>query len=74
MAQRTPAGAAILDVSLELLAVALFTLIAGASDDAGKVVLIVMAGLWLIYLISYSNILASLNVKLQQLIGNPTNR
>lgn len=74
MAQRTPAAAAILDVSLELLAVGLFTLIAGASDEVGKVVLIVMAGLWLIYLISYSSILSSLNNKLQQLIGNPTNK
>lgn len=74
MAQRSPAGAAILDVSLELLAVALFTLIAGASDDVGKTVLIVMAGLWLIYIISYSDLLSSLNNKLQQLVGNPTNK
>jgi hypothetical protein len=74
MATRSPASTAILEISLELVAVAVFTLIAGASDEAGKGVLIIMAGFWLIYLISEAGVFANLNNVLQNLIANPTNK
>jgi hypothetical protein len=54
-------GDVILTVGVELAAVALFTLVAGASDDAGSVVVLFMAGLWLIYLVSDSKVLAGLS-------------
>jgi len=51
---------ALVQLALELLAVALFTLIAGASDEVGKLVVIFMTGLWMIYLIENSKLIAGL--------------
>lgn len=48
----------ILKVGLELGAVGVFTLIAGASDDAGSLTIIFMIGLWLIYMVSNSGVIA----------------
>lgn len=45
---------AILGVAVEGLAVGLFTLVAGASDDAGTIVIIFMVGLWVIWLVTNS--------------------
>lgn len=42
----------LLTVSVELLAVGLFTLLAGTSPDVGNIVVLFMVGLWVIYLIS----------------------
>jgi hypothetical protein len=50
----------ILNVGVELLAVGLFTLLAGASDEAGNIVVIFMIGLWLIWMISDSSVVASI--------------
>jgi hypothetical protein len=45
----------------ELAAVAVFTLIAGASDDAGTIMVLVMVGLWLIYMVSDSKVIAGIS-------------
>lgn len=47
-------GQTILIVAVELLGVALLTLLAGSSNDAGNIVVLLMLGFWLIYLISDS--------------------
>jgi hypothetical protein len=38
-------------VSMELLAVGLFTLLAGISDKVGKAMVIVMVGFWMLFMI-----------------------
>lgn len=73
MATRPPASAAILSISLELAAVAVFTLLAGASDDAATAVLIIMAGLWLIYGIEQSGVLYDLVGAFRSLSVYPSN-
>lgn len=44
----------ILVIGIELLGVGLLTLLAGASDEAGQIVVIFMIGLWLIWAITDS--------------------
>jgi hypothetical protein len=51
----------ILLVGIELGAVGVFTLIGGASDEAGSVVILFMIGLWMIYLVSDGAVLASIS-------------
>ena len=48
----TGATAAILDVSVEVVGVGLLALLAGASDDMGKIVVMFMAGLWCVFIIA----------------------
>ena len=55
------ASDALLTVGVELGAVAVFTLIAGASDDAGSLVVLFMVGLWLIFLVSDSSVIAGVS-------------
>lgn len=56
-----PVGSeALIQLGLELLAVSLFTLLAGASDEVGKLVVIFMVGMWMIYLIENSKVIAGL--------------
>lgn len=56
-----PVGSdALLQLALELLAVAVFTLIAGASNEIGSLVVIFMVGMWMIYLIENSKVIAGL--------------
>lgn len=74
MAQRSSASTAILAVSLELLAVGVFTLIAGASDDVATIVLLFMTGMWIIFLITQSSVIAGLENALTTIAGNPTNK
>jgi hypothetical protein len=50
---------ALLKLGLELAAVALFTLAAGISNDAGSFMVLWMVGLWLIYMVSDSAVIAS---------------
>jgi hypothetical protein len=49
------AANAILAVAVEGLTVGIFTLIAGANDEAGSAVILFMIGLWLIWLVSNSD-------------------
>jgi hypothetical protein len=59
-------GSAILVLGVEFAAVALFTFIAGVSDDAGTIMVIIMVGLWLIYLVNNSQVIAGIS----NVIGN----
>lgn len=56
---------AILQLALELLAVSLFTLMAGTSDEMGKLMILFMVGFWLIYLIQNSKVIAGLERMLE---------
>ena len=47
-------------IAIELLAVGLFTLIAGISNEFGSVVVVFMVGLWLIYMLTTSQVLTKL--------------
>lgn len=42
-------------IALELFGVWMFTLLAGASNDAGTIMVILMTGLWLIFLIKHQS-------------------
>lgn len=57
---KVPVSDTILSVAVELLAVGLFTLIAGASNQFGTVVVIFMLGLWLLYLLTDSQVVTNL--------------
>lgn len=59
-AKKAADSEALTQLALELLAVAVFTLIAGASDEMGTLVVIFMVGMWLIYLIENSKTIAAL--------------
>jgi len=60
-AKKRPADSeALVQLALELLAVSLFTLIAGASNEMGTLVVLFMVGMWLIYLIENSKTIAGL--------------
>lgn len=51
-------------IAIELLAVGLFTLLAGISDEWGKIMVIFMVGLWLIYSVTTFNVLERLGLSL----------
>lgn len=53
-------SATALTVGVELLGVGLLTVLAGASDDAGSIVVLFMIGLWLIWMISDASVLSRL--------------
>lgn len=63
MAQKHAADSSetLLTLGLELGAVALFTIIAGFSDDAGTFMVLWMVGLWLIYMVSDSQVIAGIS-------------
>lgn len=65
---RPPASDALLMLALEFLAVGLFTLIAGSSDEIGTLMTLFMVGLWLIYFITDSGVLLKLEKSLEVLI------
>lgn len=56
----TGPSAAALSVGVELLGVGLLTILAGASEEAGSVVVLFMIGLWLIWMISDASVLSKL--------------
>jgi hypothetical protein len=60
MAAKGSSSDAILIVGVELLGVGLLTLLAGASDDAGNIVVVFMLGLWLIYMVTNPGTIAGL--------------
>lgn len=73
MATRPAPSVALLTIGLELLGVAVLTLLAGASKEAGTIVLIVMTGFWLIYAIGESNILVNVVNTFTSYVYDPTN-
>lgn len=56
----TAAHPTLVVVAVELLAVGLFTLLAGISNDVGTIVVLFMVGLWLIFLITDSQTVAGI--------------
>jgi len=55
----------ILTVGVELAGVALLTLLAGASDEAGNIVVVFMLGLWLIWMVTYPKTIEGIGNVLQ---------
>jgi hypothetical protein len=64
----TGTSSTILVIGVEFLAVGLFALIAGISDDVGNLVVIFMIGLWLILMISDSKIFTGLGNALSNVV------
>jgi hypothetical protein len=62
-------GDVALMVGVEMLGVGVFTLIAGASDDAGKIVVLFMVGLWVIFLVTNSKVIASIDNGLANVVS-----
>lgn len=60
----SPRHSIVLVIAIELLAVGLFTLLAGISDEWGKIMVIFMVGLWLIYSVTTFNVLERLGLSL----------
>lgn len=58
--QKPAATDALMMLGIELLAVGIFTAIAGANPELGHVMVLWMVGLWLIYLITNSSVLKGL--------------
>ena len=56
---------ALIQLALELLAVSVFTLLAGASNEAGTLVVLFMVGMWMIYMIQNSKTIAGLEKALE---------
>lgn len=77
MAQRTASSQAILIIGLELLGVAIFTMIAGINDRVGNIMVVLMAGLMMAWALSGSGAF-KLNVAVGDLwtLGfvNPSNK
>lgn len=73
MATRPAPSVALLTIGLELLGVAVLTLLAGASPEAGTIMLIVMSGFWLIYAIGETSVLQNVVEAFLSLTQNPTN-
>lgn len=73
MATRTPMSASLLELAMELAGVGAMMLIAGASDDAGTMMIIIMMGFWLIFLISQSGVVKNMVSALSAMALNPTN-
>jgi hypothetical protein len=63
-AKRPAASETILTLALEFLAVGLFTLLAGANDQSGEIMILFMVGLWLIYLVTDSAVVAGIGATL----------
>lgn len=63
--KRTGSSEAIVQLALELLAVSLFTLMAGASKEMGSLMVLFMIGFWLIYLIQNAKVIAGLERMLE---------
>lgn len=63
--RRNAASEAILTVALEGLAVAVFTLLAGAGPQMGNIMMIFMVGFWLMYMVTNAGLLERLNIALK---------
>lgn len=71
--KRTGTSAALLSVAMELLAVGLFTLMAGANSEMGTIMVIFMIGFWMIFAITESGVVSGLGRALASLTDNPSN-
>lgn len=57
-------------VAIELLAVGIFTLIAGVNTNMGKFMVILMVGFWLIYVVTTSAVISNLGNALGKVADN----
>lgn len=71
---RPDASSALLTLMLEFVAVGVFAVLAGASDDAGTLVVLMMVGFWLIYMVTESSVIAGIGNALAYLTANPSNK
>lgn len=62
--KRPASSEAIMTLGLEILAVGIFTVMAGISHDMGTIVIIFMVGFWLIYMITDSAVIAKIGAAL----------
>jgi hypothetical protein len=74
MAVRPPASTTIVMLSMELLAVGLFTLLAGISDKVGKAMIIIMAGFWILFMLLEWRAPRALANSIFVLVTNPSNQ
>jgi hypothetical protein len=66
MATKRPANSdALLMLALEILAVGVFTVLAGTSNEMGTIVILFMIGLWIIYMVQNSAVIAGLEKGLE---------
>lgn len=70
MASKSSASSAILSISLELLAVGVFTVMAGASSDMGTIMVLIMVSLWLMFMVTNSSVVGGLVNSLQTATGS----
>jgi len=69
-AKKRPADSeAIMTLGLEILAVGIFTILAGINHDMGTIVIIFMIGFWLIYMITNSTVIAKIGAALTTVAG-----
>jgi hypothetical protein len=61
MAGKPASSEALMAVGIELLGVGLLALLAGASNDAGNIVVIFMVGLWLIFMITEPSVFTKMS-------------
>jgi hypothetical protein len=73
MAVRSPASAALVTVLLELASLGVMVLIAGASNDAGNVMLIMIGGFWMVYLLKDTAAFQAFVSIFGNLESNPSN-
>lgn len=59
-------------LAIELLAVGLFTLVAGISNEVGKIMVIIMVGLWAIYLVTTAGVIGNLGSALDKVAQSST--
>jgi hypothetical protein len=72
--KRPSSSAAILAIALELLAVGIFTLLAGAGPQAGRIMVLVMVTLWIIFAISNTTVISGIGKAFASLSTNPTDK
>lgn len=56
-------------VGLEILAVGIFTVLAGISKDFGKIVITLMVGFWLIYMVTNASVIAGVGNAFSKVAG-----
>lgn len=50
----------ILDTAVEIIGVGLLALLAGASDDTGKLMVVFMTGLWAVFMVTHPDVISKI--------------
>jgi hypothetical protein len=61
-------------LAMELLAVGLFTLLAGASPEAGTIMVIIMVTFWVIFMVTDAGVIGHIGAVVSNLSQNPGNK